>query len=80
MKGVVSRVTSEKVLKAFSPELRVVSTQKPVVATRLEKLFTLMKAGWLYDVSFPRSKKLQTQRRTDTHTDTQNTAINVIDY
>ena len=79
MKGVVSRVTCEKVLKAFSLEPRVVSTQKPVVATRQEKLFTLVKAAWRYDVPLPRSQKLQTHGQTDTHTHTRNTAINIID-
>ena len=78
MKGVVSRVTREKVLKAFSPEPHVVSTQKPVVATRQEKLSMLVKAAYRYDVAFLRSRKLQTHRQTDTHA--QNTAINIIDY
>ena len=72
----VSRVTCEKVLKAFSLEPRVMSTQKPVIATRQEKLFTLVKAAWRYDIPFPRSRGI-TNTQTDTHT--QNTAINIID-
>ena len=56
MKGVVSRVTSEKVLNKPC----VVLTQKPVDATRQEKLSTLVKAAWHYNVLFLRSRKLQT--------------------
>ena len=75
VKGVVSWVNIEKILTAFSAELRVVSSQKPVIATRQEKLFTLVKIVWRYDIPFPISQKLQTHR----HTYTQNTAINLID-
>ena len=69
VKGVVLRVSSEKLLKAFSLEPRVVSSQKPVVATRQEKLFTLVKVVWRYDIPFPISRKIQTHRQTDTHTE-----------
>ena len=70
MKGVVSRVTSEKVQKAFLLEPRVVSTREAVVATRQAKLSTSVKAAWRYDLSFPRSWKLQTHGHTHTHTHT----------
>ena len=55
MKGVVSRVTSEKVLKAFLLEPRVVSTREVVVATRQAKLSMFVLAAWRYDLLFPRS-------------------------
>ena len=58
MKGMVSRITFEKVLMTSS-EPSVVSTKKPVVATRQEKLSTLVKAAYCYDVEF----------HTDTHTE-----------
>ena len=81
VKGVVSRVTCEKVLKAFSLEPRVVSTQEAVVVTLQVKLSMLVQAAWRYDLPFPISRKLQTHRHTHTHTHThtRNTAINIID-
>ena len=68
MKGVVSRIPCARVLNGFSLEPRVVLTQKPVGATRQEKLSMLVKAVWHYDVPLPRSRKLQTDRLKDTHT------------
>ena len=72
MKGVVLRVTCEEVLKAFSPEPCVVSTQKPVVATCHEKLFTLVKASPVPEIWE------MTNTQTDTHTHPRNTAMNII--
>ena len=72
MKGVVSRVTSGKVLKDFFLEGRVLSIQDAVSVTRQTKLSTLVKAAWRYDVPFPRTQILQTH--------TQNTSIIIIDY
>ena len=66
MIGVVSHITSKKVLKVFSLEARIVSTLDAVGATRQMKLSTLVKEGWSYDILFPRTQKLQTH--TDRHT------------
>ena len=71
MKGVVSCVTNEKVLKAKLLNPRVVPTREAVVATHQVKLSMLVKAAWHYDLPFPRSWKSQTH--------TQNTTINIID-
>ena len=79
MKGVVSRVTCGKVLKAFSLEPRDLPTGEPVDTTRQAKLSKLVKAACRYDVLLPKSKMLQTHGQTDGHTHTQNTAINIID-
>ena len=68
MKGVISRVNGEKVLKAFLLEPRVVSTREAAGATRQAKLSMLVKAAWRYDLPFPRSWKLQTHAHTHTHT------------
>ena len=57
MKGVVSRVVSEKVLKAFSLKALVVSNQDAVIVTRKVKLSTFVKAVRHYDVPFPRTQK-----------------------
>ena len=57
MKGVVSRVASEKVLKAFSLEACVGSTQDTVGVPRQAKLSTLVKAVRRYDIPFPRTQK-----------------------
>ena len=67
MKGVVSRVTSEKLLKAFPHEPCVMSTQEAVVVTLQVKLSTLVHAAWGYNLPFLISQKLQTH--TDTHTE-----------
>ena len=77
MKGVVSGVTWEKVLKAFSLEPRVLPTGEPVDTTRQAKLSKLVKAAFRYDIPLLRSQELQTHGQTDTHT--QNTAINTKD-
>ena len=77
MKGVVSRVTSEKVLKAFSLKGRVLSTRDAVGATLQTKLSTFVKAACRYDVPFPRTQKLQTH--THAHTHKRNTYIIIID-
>ena len=45
VKGMASRITCEKVLKAFSLEPHVMSTQNPLGATRQEKLSTLVKTA-----------------------------------
>ena len=58
--GVVWRVASKKVLKAFSLEPCVVSTQEAVVVTRQVKLSTLVQAASRYDLPFLISQKLQT--------------------
>ena len=69
MKGVVSRVTCEKVLKAFSLELCVVSTQEAVVVTRQVKLSTLVEAAYVaLQPPVPHILEI---------TDTQNTAITI---
>ena len=73
LKGVVSRITCEKALKAFFPEPCVMLTQKLAGATHQEKLSILVKAAWRYNVLFPRPRKLQTHRHT------RNSAINIID-
>ena len=67
VKCVVSRVTNEKVLKAFFLERRVLSTRDEVGTTRQRKFSTLVKAAWRYDVPFPRTQKLQTHTHTHTH-------------
>ena len=67
MKGVVSQVTYEKVLKAFSLEPCGLPTGKPVNTTHQVKLSKLVKAACLYNVLLPRSQKLQTHRQTHTH-------------
>ena len=75
MKDVVSRVTGEKVLKAFLLKPHVVSTREAVVATRQAKLFMLVKSSM--ELRPPIPEKLEI---TDRHTQTRNTAINIIDY
>ena len=70
MKGVVSRVACENVLKAFSLKLRLLPIVEPVDTTRQAKLSKFVKAD---GVPFPRFQK------TDRRTHTQNTAINITD-
>ena len=70
VKGVVSHITSEKVLKAFFLEGRVLSTRNAVDATRQTKLSTLLKAAWRYDVPFPRTHADITHTQTHAHTHT----------
>ena len=67
MKGVVSRVTCEKVLNAFSLEPHILPNGEPVDTTRQAKLSKLVKAACRYDVPFLRSQMLQTHGQTHTH-------------
>ena len=60
MKGVVSQVANEKVIKAFSIKSCMLSTRDAVSATRQAKLSTLVKAAWRYNVPFLRTQKLHT--------------------
>ena len=75
MKGIVSCVASERVLKAFPLEPHVVSTGHAASATRQTKFSTLEKAVRHYDVPLLRSQMLQTHR----HTHTQNISISILD-
>ena len=52
--------------------------QKPVSATRQEKLSTLVKEAWRYDIRFPRSRQLKTH--TDRHRHSIRVLIYIIDY
>ena len=74
MKGVVSHVTCGKVQKVFSLQPHFVSTREAASATCQAKLSVLVKEAWRYEVPFPRTLKLQTDRQTHT----QNTHINIM--
>ena len=80
MKGAVSRVTGEKVLKAFLLEPRVVSTGEAVVVTRLApgEALHVGESGMALRPPVPAELEI-TNKHTDTQTHTQNTAINIID-
>ena len=62
----VSRVTCEKVLKAFSLEPCIVSTQEAGNVTCQVKLSTLVQAVYRYDLPFLIYQKLQAHGHTDT--------------
>ena len=53
--------------KAFPLEPHTISTQEAVGATHQVKLSTLVEEAWCYNILFPRSQMLQTDRQTDTH-------------
>ena len=68
MNGVVSRVISERVIKAFFLEAHVVPSRDTVGATRQAKLSTSVKAAWGYDVPIPERSEI-TATQTDRHTE-----------
>ena len=76
VKCVVSRVTSEKVLKNFSSEPRVVSTQQAVGATRQANLSKLVKAVWRFTTS--NSPDLLNYKHTETDKRTHGSVIRLL--